>query len=210
MTEKIKYPRTYHLPDSPGVSSDDKIISSLDRFVGKNTVVTIKMDGENTSIYRDAVHARSMDSAAHPSRTWIRQFQGQIGHTIPEGTRLCGENLFAKHSIHYLELPSYFMAFSVWTGEQCWAWDETVAFCEERGIEMVPVIYRGVFDLKKIYEAFEPFKAKEEGFVIRLTDSFTMEEFPTSLTKWVRKGHVQPDSEHWMHQSVVKNKLKDQ
>lgn len=207
MTKKVKYPRTYHLPDSPGVSSDDKIISSFDKLVGKEIVVTLKMDGENTTIYNDAVHARSLDSAAHPSRTWIRQFQGQIGHSIPEGTRICGENLFAKHSIHYLELPSYFMAFSVWTDAKCWSWDETEIFCQERGIEMVPVIYRGVFDLKKIYEAFEPYKSQHEGFVVRLTEAFTLDDFSTSCAKWVRKGHVGTSS-HWMHQEVVKNKLK--
>ena len=61
--ESYKYPRTFHLPWSPGVASDDKVIESLDAFVGREVVVTEKMDGENSSLYSNGhIHARSMDS----------------------------------------------------------------------------------------------------------------------------------------------------
>ena len=41
---RVKFPRTYHLPFSPGVGSDDKIISSLESLLGKEVVVTEKME----------------------------------------------------------------------------------------------------------------------------------------------------------------------
>lgn len=49
-----------------------------------------------------------------PSRDWIKALHGQIAHEIPEGWRLCGENLYARHSIAYDALPSYFTLFSIW------------------------------------------------------------------------------------------------
>jgi len=44
--QHYKYPRTAHLPWSPGADDDDIIIDTVDSFVGKEVVVTEKMDGE--------------------------------------------------------------------------------------------------------------------------------------------------------------------
>ena len=46
-----------------------------------------------------------------------------------------------------------------------------------------------------------------EGFVVRASESFTYDEFGSNVMKWVRKGHVQT-SEHWMHQELVLNQLR--
>lgn len=43
---RIKYPRTYHLPTSPGVTDDDRVLESYAGFEGQEIVVTEKMDGE--------------------------------------------------------------------------------------------------------------------------------------------------------------------
>lgn len=52
-----KYGRTYHLPQSPGATSDDKIMRSVDGLVAANEVVfTEKMDGENTTIHSQGCH----------------------------------------------------------------------------------------------------------------------------------------------------------
>lgn len=101
MTDFVKYPRTYHLPWSPGTTNDDKILKSLTGFDGEHVVCTVKMDGENTSLYRNGLHARSLDYQHHDSRAWIRGFHATFAADIPEGMRICGENLYAKHSIAY-------------------------------------------------------------------------------------------------------------
>ena len=75
-------------------------------FVGQEVVVTEKLDGENTTLYRRGLHARSLDPRPHPSRDWVKRLQGQIGHLIPEGWRVCGENLYARHSLGYDDLES--------------------------------------------------------------------------------------------------------
>jgi hypothetical protein len=111
---RVPYPRTPHLPWSPGASADDVRARSLSGFVGREVVVTEKLDGENTTLYADGLHARSVDSAHHPSRTWAKALQGRAGARIPAGWRVCGENVYARHSIPYDALDGYFYGFSVW------------------------------------------------------------------------------------------------
>lgn len=208
---KQKYPRTVHLPFSPGVSSDDLKIDVLNKFVGQDIVVTEKMDGENSTLYRDGYHARSLDSRHHPSRDWIKAFWGNICHEIPEGWRICGENLFAKHSVGYDQLESYFYGFSIWDDRNvCQSWDETVEYWfKELNIVPVSVLYRGRFDvnvLKNIANNLD--LEKQEGFVVRVSREFAFNEFDKVVAKWVRSNHVQTD-EHWMHSEIIPNKLKN-
>jgi hypothetical protein len=156
-THYVKYPRTYHLPWSPGANSDDRILDDLNNFKNKEVIVTLKMDGENTTMYSDYIHSRSLTENSHPSRNWVKSFHSQIKHNIPEGWRVCGENLFAKHSIEYSNLESFFLCFSIWNEKNiCLSWDETVEWASLLGIQMVQPIYRGMFDEKKIKKLFQP------------------------------------------------------
>jgi hypothetical protein len=203
---KIKYPRTVHLPWSPGVGGDDSVAADVAAFVGERVVVTEKMDGENTSIYRDDVHARSLDTAPHPSRAWVRSFQATIGHELPDGWRICGENLFARHSLGYDALESYFLAFSVWDSPRtALSWDDTVAYCAMLGVATVPVLYDGPWDEARV-RALAVDTSVMEGYVVRVARAFTLDEFARAVAKWVRPQHVQTDR-HWLAQAVVPNGL---
>jgi hypothetical protein len=205
---RVKYPRTYHFDFSPGVSSDDKIIQSLENFIGKQVIVTEKMDGENSSLYSDFYHARSLDSAHHESRSWLKHKQSEIGYLIPEGWRICGENMYARHSIEYSGLKSYFYVFNIWDeNNMCLSWDQTEEWCKLLGLELVPVLYCGVFDYNKIKKIFEDLdQQKQEGIVVRTYGAFMYNDFPSSVAKAVRANHIQTD-EHWMSQKLVKNDL---
>lgn len=203
----IKYPSTPHLPFSQGLQRDDTRITTLDYLNGREVVVTEKMDGENCSMYYDHIHARSLDSRHHPSRDWVKNFWSTIKHDIPQGYRICGENLYAQHSVSYVSLSSYFMGFSVWNGTQCLSWNDTQEFFELLGIQSVPVLYRGVFDMDLLERMAEGFDVEnKEGFVVRVAEGFDYSEFDTHVAKWVRSGHVQT-SKHWMHQQVRPNGL---
>ena len=210
----VKYQRTYHLPTSPTVNKDDRQLTNTSNFDGKEVVVTIKQDGENSNLYSDYYHARSLDSKNHPSRGWLKNFHSQIMADIPAGWRVCGENLYAKHSIEYHHLESYFMVFSIWNEKNiCLSWDDTIEWCNliGDGLTMVPTLYRGIFDAKLIQKLFdEHVKSSEdevEGYVVRLVDSFSYGDFKKSIAKWVRPNHVQTHG-HWMRSVVTPNKLK--
>ncbi|MEV8405935.1 RNA ligase family protein [Streptomyces niveus] len=202
---RTAYPRTVHVAWSPGVGSDDVRGGDLDGLRGREVVVTEKMDGENTTLYRDGLHARSLDSGHHPSRAWVKALQGRIGALIPDGTRVCGENLYARHSIAYEELESWFYGFSVWDGEWCLGWDETVRVLRRLGIPAPRVLWRGVFD-ERALRGLKLDPARQEGYVVRTVEGFVREEFGRRLAKWVRPHHVQTDT-HWMHAAVVENGL---
>lgn len=202
-----KYPRTPHLPWSQAVSEDDVRVQSVAVFENKEVVVTEKMDGENTTLYNDHLHARSLDSRNHPSRNWVKQWHASIARDIPPEWRICGENLYACHSVPYDNLASYFYGFSIWNNQgSCCSWDETLEWFGLLGIEPVPVLYRGDWDASLI-RGFKVDTSKQEGYVVRTAEAFQYDKFDQHIAKWVRKGHVQTDT-HWMHQELIPNKLK--
>jgi hypothetical protein len=204
-----KYGRTFHLPISPGTTSDDKIMPSFSGLMVDDLVVTEKMDGENTTIHRAGTHARSPDSRYHPSRDWLKAFAAGISPYLSEDERIVGENLYARHSVGYDALPSYFLGFAWIIGDEVQAWDLTLARFEELGIRPVPTLYRGPYrnglfdDLAKRLDL-----SRQEGFVARIADAFAESAMPESMGKYVREGHVQSEL-HWMKAELIPNRLAD-
>lgn len=194
---------------SLGATSDDKILPTTVHFEGQEIVVTEKMDGENTTLYSDYYHARSIDGQHHPSRDWVKGFWGTIRHNIPERWRVCGENMFAVHSIRYSDLETYFLGFSVWNDDNvCLSWDKTTEWMELIGVTSVPVLYRGIYDEKILKSLWNEAKQNsQEGYVIRLTGDICYKDFGKSFGKFVRPFHVTSD-EHWMHKAIERNGLK--
>jgi hypothetical protein len=210
-SEHVKYPRTMHLPWSEKMTKDDRLLENVEHFKGKEVVVTLKMDGENTSMYRDHLHARSLDSGPHPSRSWVKGLWSRIAYEIPEGWRICGENMYALHTIPYQNLESYFLVFSWWTEKNvCLSWDETVAYSEMLGLATVPVLYRGIFDEDTIRKLYKPMidGNRAEGYVVRLADSFPYGGFRKSVAKFV-SGGFEIKHGHWQRQAVVPNGLRE-
>jgi hypothetical protein len=197
-----KYPRTPHLSWSESISEDDTI--GEDIFLGTTVVITEKLDGENTSLYNDYYHAHSINSGSHPSRDYVKGLWGSIKDQIPKDFRICGENMFAKHSLHYTNLESYFLVFSIWDGDVCLSWKDTVDYCKLLNLVTVPVLYEGLYDKNKL-PTIDPLK--QEGYVIRSSNSFEYDDFVNNVRKYVRKGHVQTD-EHWLNKPIEKNLLR--
>lgn len=210
----VKYPRTYHLPWSENITKDDRVLEEKDieAFYGKEVIVTEKMDGENTSMYYDHIHARSIDSNNHKSRNWVKNFWSTIGFEIPKGWRICGENMYAKHSIKYNDLNSYFYGFSIWNNRNvCLSWPETQSWFSLLDIVSVPVIWSGEYDKNEIDKAWSQYKnslnRESEGYVLRIRDNISYSGFKKYVGKYVRKNHVQT-VQHWMHgQPIEKNIL---
>lgn len=206
----VKYPRTHHVSWSPGVNKDDRVLHDLSHFNGQQIIVTAKMDGENTTMYSDYIHARSIDSNNHDSRNWVKNLHSKIAYNIPEGWRVCGENLYAKHSIFYENLISYFLVFSIWDEyNSCLSWNDTVEWSKLLGLNIVPILFEGIYDEQKIKSLCSNFfQGNElEGYVLRLADSFSYRDFKKYNVKYVRQNHVQTYG-HWSHRIINVNKLK--
>ena len=206
-TPYVKYERTFHLPHSPGLHDDDKALKDFKNFEGKRVIITGKMDGENTTAYADGhVHARSIDSRGGEDRAWVKKFLIEnVCFNLPDGWRVCGENLWAEHSIHYNALPSYFLGFSIWNERnECLSWAETLEWFELLGITPVPVLAEGYFSEAMLAKVEADLNWEtDEGYVIRIADGFTYGQFRSSVAKYVRAGHVQTQK-HWRAGSAFK------
>jgi hypothetical protein len=202
-----KYSKTLHFPWSPGLQNDDRempLPDVLTNFTGADIILTEKLDGENTSMYRDHIHARSVYSGDHPSRSWVKALHGRIKGDIPEDWRIVGENCFAHHSIYYEGLDTYFYVFGIYDHNNvCLSVDDTLEWCQLLGLTFVPILYRGQFDLELI-KNWQIDLDTQEGYVVRKTNAFHYNDFQKNVAKYVRKGHVQTDA-HWLSKPVVKN-----
>lgn len=208
---RMKHPRTPHLPWSPGRSADDIEIADLSWFEGQEVVVSHKLDGEATTIGRDYCHARSIDSSYHPTRTWVRKLAAEIGWQLPEGWRVSGENLQGVHAIRYRDLPSYFFVYGISDDRNEYlSYDETCEWAELLGLEMVPLLYRGVWDEERVKACFTGdgiFGGEQEGYVVRIADRFPYADYRNAVAKYVRADHVQPDTQHWASREPEMNGL---
>lgn len=213
--EHSRYPSTPYMGISPTVDSNSEV-TDLSRLWGNPLVLTVKMDGSNISLTRDVVTARNGTHAIHPSFSPLKALHQQFRHQIPEDLRLCGEWLWARHSIHYqgeLALRDYLQIFGVFhMGYRMFlSWQETEDVCTGLGLTLVPVVatyssteapWKVLLEVSK--EADEVIKKGQEGVVLRSQNPFYWGEFGLYTAKYVRPNHVQTDK-HWSKQKVVKN-----
>lgn len=132
---------------------------------------------------------------------------------------MCGENLYALHSIAYDDLASYFQVFSIWNEKNvCLSWGETKEWAALLGLETVRDItlhsmWEPTLDNEAMYRPkngkFWWTDATVEGYVVRLASQFHYKNFRRSVAKYVRKDHVVHHDGHWSNRPVVPNKLRD-
>ena len=184
---RYKYPRTYHLPFSETITDDDKRLKDTKQFENMQVVITEKMDGENTTIYNDYYHARSLDSKHKDYHSYL------LSNILP--------------TIHYDNLKDYFLMFSMWKNNTCLSWQDTKEWAELLNLNLVPELYIGKYNeeiVKKI--AKEVVERGGEGIVVRNVEAFNYNDFSKNVGKYVRANHVQTDT-HWTNQEIRKNGL---
>lgn len=211
-----KYPRTFHAPWSSG-TNDDKVQHDVGGLFNVSLIVTEKLDGSNVTLERNSCYARTHSGPpTHPSFDAFKQLHATVKHKIPEMYQICGEWLYAKHSIHYTSLPNYLMIFGVrdlknmmWLD---WNWVEEWA--NELGVPTVPVLERtDVENEKELRELCERHMrelsacgGEREGVVIRTAHGYHSDSFSQFALKIVRENHVQTNT-HWRNQEIVRNLL---
>ena len=207
----MKYPRTYHLPFSPGATKDDKKLQGnwFKNYIGQEIVITEKLDGENIHMTQKDCYARS-DGA--PTRSpWSRNIwdpqEGlywRIKQYIGDNETIFGENLYGEHSIHYGKLDNYFHLFAVSGAFSWYSWDDVKMMADIMDIPHVPELWQGIVYKEKELEdlvnefvkAPSMYGEHREGVVIRLRNQFPIDDFSRYVCKWVRPNHVTTD-EHW-------------
>jgi len=198
-----KYNRTYHLPFSEGVTSDDKICHDWEGVLEQPMVVSEKLDGENTCLKTRGVFARSHVSPT--KNPWARnmwaiweRLKGDLGNL-----EVFGENLYGIHSIEYDCLLYHFYVFAIREEERWLSWEEVLFYAELFELPTVPVLENCQMDEAKLrslidkrMEAGSVFGGDCEGVVLRNATAFENKDFKHNVLKYVRANHVKTD-EHW-------------
>lgn len=208
----MKYPRTYHLPFSPGLTNDDKKLKDrwFEYYRGKEVVFTEKLDGSNTAMDHYDVYERSHTAPTrHPwSRNLWDSSDGlfwKIKQYIGPNETIYGENLYGVHSIEYNKLPCYWHMFAVNDGDIWYSWNDVMEFANMLNVPYVPLLHHCTLhhedEIEEIINSLMESHSfygdcGREGIVMRVVDSFPITDFSHFVCKYVRANHVQTD-EHW-------------
>jgi hypothetical protein len=202
-----KYNRTGHLPCSQELTSDDKRIPHINNLLGREIIMSEKLDGGNTMVETYQVFERSHAmETRHGSCTMLKGIAAVL-HSygfLKEGFKVFGENLQGIHSIVYNKLPFPFFLFAIYNDGEWLSWDEIEDFSKKTKVPTVPVLFRGIIKTEKeltnlvlkLMKEESALGGKREGVVVRVASRFKDHDFETFVGKSVRKGHVQTD-EHW-------------
>jgi hypothetical protein len=220
----MKYPHTPYFDFSPAVSEKDKnrkdVYIDLQHLLNKPLVFTIKMDGSNLGMTREKIFARNGVDARHKSFDLAKVLHNKIKENIPQDEIWFGEWLYAKHSIHYTDLESYFQLFAIYfIKDDYWtsvSWMKTLA--DRVGIKIVPLLTRNFMngpqygDIKTLKQVIQQegdkvIRKGHEGIVVRTKEGFYAKDLNKCIAKYVRANHVQTD-EHWKTQKIVRNGLR--
>ena len=129
--EFIKYPRTPHLFGSKG-TDDDKHLNEEDSasfIADKSLIVEEKIDGTNVGIHFTAdgemifqCRGHLITEGMHPQYDLFKQWTVVKRFVLEERLEdrfiLFGEWMYARHTIHYRQLPHYFFEFDIYDKEQ--------------------------------------------------------------------------------------------
>eukprot|EP00438_Fugacium_kawagutii_P027840 Skav201813 [mRNA] locus=scaffold1071:247340:262359:+ [translate_table: standard] len=203
---KGNYPKTPHLPFSPGVNPDDTRISDCKHLLAAEVVATEKLDGGNCCLKDGQVYGRThAQPASHESFSAVKELAATLGPQL-QGVQVFGENMQAVHSIEYGNLQSFFYVFAARRAGTWLGWDETTSMAEALGLPMVPLVFRGSFGSpEQLQKSLETWKAEKsavgadveaEGFVVRRSAAIRGEAFQDEVAKFVRANHIQTD-EAW-------------
>jgi len=218
----IKYDKTFHV--FPVTSKHNLDKTQLKRLLSGSVVIEEKMDGSNVGIIR---HARGFSlqkrnslvgTSVHAQfdyfHNWANGAARERIMSVPSGTLIYGELLYAVHHIYYGSLPEYFLVFDVrqekyklpgrWLN-----YDDRKEFCERHGFFMVPLVDRGHFtkdDLRKIIPDHSAHGDVCEGVVVK-----RYAKHGVFRGKIVKPGFIkaldEDDEGHWSRKEVKRNKL---
>jgi hypothetical protein len=234
--EFVKYPRTPHLFGSKG-TDDDKRMSEAEsiQFIADHSlIVEEKIDGTNVGIHftpdgkmvlqcRGHLIAHGMHPQYDLFKQWTAVKAATIEKRLEDRYILFGEWVYARHSVHYRQLPHYFFEFDIYDKDQedFLCLEKRLSLMEGAGIETVPVVHQGTIGREELQNLIGPsqFDSEFENPLTRCTDNlmeglYLRIEAGGSVSgraKFVRPEFVEKvkQSTHWQHQAMVPNLLKE-
>jgi RNA ligase len=231
--EFVKYPRTPHLFGSAG-TDDDKHLDETEseRFLADpSLVVEEKIDGTNVGIHfaggRLVLQCRGhlVTEGMHPQydlfKQWTSVKRFVLAAMLAEQFILFGEWAYARHSVHYRQLPHYFFEFDIYDKQQqaFVSLEQRKSMLDGTGIHTVPVLHEGALARSRLSKLIGPshFDSQFDNPLTGRTDNLMEGLYlrteaggiVTGRAKFVRPEFVQKlkQSTHWQQQALVPNLL---
>lgn len=143
MNESQKYCRSLHAHISLGTTSDDRFMPNgyVKAFADMDKLVlTEKLDGENNSIKKDGLFARSHTApTVSPWTKPLRERWELIKNDLGD-LELFGEGMYGIHSIAYSKLESFYYLFAVRENGRWLSWEEVKFYAALFDFPTVPEI----------------------------------------------------------------------
>lgn len=223
-----QYPRTRHLPHKPNTQRNDLVVDDNDAdiiFTSDRVSVEEKVDGANCgmTLYEDHPlirnHNNILNKAYHkktPAKmqfasvwNWWYNNRSMFESLLESGPfSVYGEWMVAQHGLYYDQLPSWFIAHSIWNYEALEWVDTKVArdILSACGFDLVPLLHWGPVDsyeqLESLANDQSEFASESgEGVYVKVSDG----RWVTNRFKMVRQGFEQ--GALWSDQEINKNKL---
>ncbi len=226
MNKFIKFPHTYHLVNfGTQMMRDDKILPPEDgeRFYEDVVIVEEKIDGANIafSISEDGQlliqnRGNYISSSSHiqfkPLEGWTKRNSDKLFEILLDRYILFGEWCYATHSIHYTNLPDWFLAFDIFDkrSSKFLSRKKRHEILNGTGIFEVPFIAEKRISKRDLHQFLD--RKSEfgsdclEGIYLRIDDNDT--GYNIMRCKVVRGDFAQSIDNHWTRGIVKYNSLK--
>ena len=219
----FKFPTTPHLTVlGKGTVRNDKVFTEHERdaFLDHELIVEEKIDGANVGISFDSsgeVHVQNRGSFL------LKPYQGQwkkldewlslnldrFFDVLQDQYILFGEWCFARHSVRYENLPSWFLGFDIYDKE-----NRQFLSCEMRNdlfrqmdISQTPMLGRGRFSLQELKTFFRTSRFSSTASE-RIYLRYDHGKWLGARAKLVRPEFVQTIEIHWSRKGIIPNKLR--
>lgn len=207
----MKFPRTYHLPYSPGKTSDDKAHSVAHietNFLGKLLYITEKLDGECQYWDNASYHLRSESSTGDYLRSRSKSKWASIAYKIPSHIGLYIEDISNEHSIRYVnkDNPFYLIAAFDKESKHLFSYEYLEQLACAYTLQVIPLLGKQfISSYTDLEESVVTTTSNSstlggdlEGVVLYpKLDNVLISGWSDNTAKWVRKDHVKT-TEHWI------------
>ena len=181
-----KYPRTPHLTGSRLQPGDEDLSQvHFSHLAGRHLVIEEKIDGANSAVSFDESGNLLLQSRGHYltggyrerhfnlMKQWASIHKDRFWEVLGSRYIMYGEWMYAKHSIYYDALPSYFMEFDIFDRQKEIFLDTPSRhiLTEQMSVCSVPVLAEGVFrSAEQILSYLGPSNYIREGHIERLRE----------------------------------------
>ncbi len=224
VSQFFRFPRTPHLAWlGEGIPRDDKLLSASEArdLLAEEVVVEEKLDGANLGISIGAdgkLKAQNRRQYVTPTALgqfknltrWMDLRERALADALGANLILFGEWCAARHSLHYVNLPDWFVAFDVFdrAAGRFWSTNRRNSLACGLGLSVVPTLLQGMTSLLTLKSLVETTPSQfgggpVEGMVIRKQSP----DWLIMRAKLVRAEFVQEIGEHWRQRPIEWNEL---